>query len=99
MQAQVIPVWLVTGTVAPIDLLMAKAGFEASPRNVDRAGFTLSCNFEIRPALLPVTNNARNYCEIDLEEPPSPVLEESVARNRNAPPAERGASESPLKGG
>ena len=83
-QSQVIPVWLVDGEVASSEMLMAIDGSEASLRAVDHASFILSGNSDVHLTLLHVTSNARNYCEIDLEEQPNPELEEIVARGDKA---------------
>ena len=53
-------------------------------RALEHAGFILSGNSEIRLTLLQVTNNTRNYCEIDLEKRPNPVMEGIVARTDKA---------------
>lgn len=83
-QSQVIPVWLVDGEVASSEMLMAIDGSEASLRAVDHVSFILSGNSDVHLTLLHVTSNARNYCEIDLEEQPNPELEEIVARGDKA---------------
>ena len=83
-QSQVIPVWLVDGKVPPGDILMAIDGSEASLRAVDHVSFILSRKPEARLTLLHVTSNARNYCEIDLDEQPDPELEDIVARGDRA---------------
>ena len=83
-QSQVIPVWLVDGDVASSEMLMAIDGSEASLRAVDHVSFILSGNSDVHLTLLHVTSNARNYCEIDLEEQPNPELEEIVARGDKA---------------
>ena len=83
-QSQVIPVWLVDGKVPPGEILMAIDGSEASLRAVDHASFIISKNPDARLTLLHVTSNARNYCEIDLDEQPNPELEDIVARGDKA---------------
>jgi len=83
-QSQVIPVWLVDGEVASSEILMAIDGSEASLRAVDHVSLILSGNSDIRLTLLHVTSNARNYCEIDMEEQPDPELEKIVARGDKA---------------
>ena len=83
-QSQVIPVWLVDGEVASSEMLMAIDGSESSLRAVDHVSFILSGNSDVHLTLLHVTSNARNYCEIDLEEQPNPELEEIVARSDKA---------------
>lgn len=83
-QSQVIPVWLVDGEVASSEMLMAIDGSESSLRAVDHVSFILSGNSDVHLTLLHVTSNARNYCEIDLEEQPNPELEEIVARGDKA---------------
>ena len=83
-QSQVIPVWLVDGEVASSEMLMAIDGSEDSLRAVDHVSFILSGNSDVHLTLLHVTSNARNYCEIDLEEQPNPELEEIVARGDKA---------------
>ena len=83
-QAQVIPVWLVDGKVRPGEILMAIDGSEASLRAVDHVGFVLCNNPEARLTLLHITSQARNYCEIDLDENPNPELADIVARGDKA---------------
>jgi len=83
-QAQVTPVWLVDGEVSSGEMLMAVDGSEASLRAVDHVSFILSHKPDARLTLLHVTGNARNYCEIDLDEPPNPELEDIVARGDKA---------------
>jgi len=83
-QSQVIPVWLVDGKVPPGEILMAIDGSEASLKAVDHASFILSNNPDARLTLLHVTGNARNYCEIDLDEKPNPELEDIVIRGDKA---------------
>lgn len=83
-QSQVIPVWLVDGEVPSGDMLMAIDGSEASLRAVDHVSFILSRKPDAQLTLLHVTSNARNYCEIDLDEHPNPELEDIVARGDKA---------------
>ena len=83
-QSQVIPVWLVDGKVPPGEILMAIDGSEASLRAVDHVSFVMSKNPDVRLTLLHITSNARNYCEIDLDENPNPELEDIVARGDKA---------------
>ena len=83
-QSQVIPVWLVDGEVPSGEMLMAIDGSEASLRAVDHVSFILSHRPDARLTLLHVSSNARNYCEIDLEEQPNPELEDIVARGDKA---------------
>ena len=83
-QSQVIPVWLVDGEVESGDILMAIDGSEASLRAVDHVSFILSHKPDARLTLLHVTGNARDYCEIDLDEEPNPELEDIVARGDKA---------------
>ncbi len=83
-QSQVIPVWLVDGEVPSGEMLMAIDGSEASLRAVDHVSFILSHRPDVRLTLLHVSSNARNYCEIDLEEQPNPELEDIVARGDKA---------------
>jgi nucleotide-binding universal stress UspA family protein len=83
-QAQVIPVWLVGGKVPSGDVLLAVDGSEASLRMVDHVSFMLSGNSSTSMTLLHVTNNAQNYCEIDLSEMNEPGFEEIVVRGDKA---------------
>jgi nucleotide-binding universal stress UspA family protein len=83
-QSQVIPVWLVDGEVPSGEMLMAIDGSEASLRAVDHASFMLSHMPEPRLTLLHVTSNARNYCEIDLDQQPDPDLEDIVIQGDKA---------------
>jgi len=83
-QSQVIPVWLVDGKVPAGDVLMAIDGSEASLRAVDHISFIMSKKTDARLTLLHVTGNARNYCEIDLDEQPNPELEDIVIRGDKA---------------
>lgn len=83
-QSQVIPVWLVDGQVPSGDILVAIDGSEASLRAVDHVSFILSHKPDARLTLLHVTSNARDYCEIDLDEQPNPELEDIVARGDKA---------------
>ena len=83
-QAQVIPVWLVDGKVASGDVLLAVDGSEASLRMVDHVSFMLAGNPSTSITLLHVTNNAQNYCEIDLTEMDEPDFEEIVVRGDKA---------------
>jgi len=78
--SQVIPVWLVDGEIASGEILMAIDGSEASLRAVDHVSFILSKKPDARLTLLHVTGNARNYCEIGLDEQPNLDLEDIVAR-------------------
>ena len=83
-QSQVIPVWLADGAVPTGEMLIAIDGSEASLRAVDHVSFILSNQPNARLTLLHVTSNARNYCEIDLDEHPNPELAEIVARGDKA---------------
>jgi len=83
-QSQVIPVWLVDGEVPSGEMLMAIDGSEASLRAVDHVSFMLSHMPEPRLTLLHVTSNARNYCEIDLDQQPDPDLEDIVIQGDKA---------------
>jgi nucleotide-binding universal stress UspA family protein len=72
-RSQVIPVWLVgkdASQDSPEKILVAIDGSEDALRAVDHVGFMVSENKEIHVTLIHVTNTARNYCEIDLEEDP-----------------------------
>lgn len=72
-RSQVIPVWLVgkdASQESPEKILVAIDGSEDALRAVDHVGFMVSENREIHVTLIHVTNTARNYCEIDLEEDP-----------------------------
>ena len=83
-QSQLIPVWLVDGKVPPGDILLAVDGSEASLRMVDHVSFMLAGNSDTSITLLHVTNNAQNYCEIDLTEMDEPDFEEIVVRGDKA---------------
>ncbi|MEN8245442.1 MAG: universal stress protein [Thermodesulfobacteriota bacterium] len=83
-QSQVIPVWMVDGKVPSGEILVAIDGSEASLRAVDHVSFILSHKPDARLTLLHVSNNAGNYCEIDLEEQPNPELEDLVTRSDKA---------------
>lgn len=77
--SRVIPVWLVDGGVTATEVLVAIDGSESSLRTIDHASFMISNNPDVRVTLLHVTNNARNYCGIDLNEEFIPELKEIVA--------------------
>lgn len=83
-QSQVIPVWLVDGEAAGSEILVAVDGSEASLRVVDHVSFFLSGSPNSRLTLLHVTSNARNYCEVDLDEHPNPDLEKIIVRGDKA---------------
>ena len=83
-QSQVIPVWLIDGKVSAGKILAAVDGSDASLRLVDHVGFVLSGRPEAELTLLHITSNARNYCEIDLENHPNPELEKIVTRGDKA---------------
>ncbi len=67
-RSQALPVWLVQGDVQPENLLVAIDGSQDSLRAVDHVSFMVSENTDIKISLLHVTNTARNYCEIDLDD-------------------------------
>ncbi len=77
--SRVIPVWLVDGNVSSTEILVAIDGSESSLRTIDHVSFMISNNPDVRLTLLHVTNNARNYCGIDLDEESIPELKEIVA--------------------
>jgi nucleotide-binding universal stress UspA family protein len=77
--SRVIPVWLVDGDVNATEILVAIDGSESSLRTIDHVSFMISNNPDVRLTLLHVTNNARNYCGIDLDEESIPDLKEIVA--------------------
>jgi nucleotide-binding universal stress UspA family protein len=83
-QSQVIPVWLVDGEVSAGKILAAVDGSEASLRVVDHLSFMMSGDSRMRVTLLHVAGNARNYCEIDLQEQPDAELEEIIVRGDKA---------------
>jgi nucleotide-binding universal stress UspA family protein len=83
-QSQVIPVWLVDGEVSAGKILAAVDGSEASLRVVDHLSFMMSGDAKMRVTLLHVAGNARNYCEIDLQEQPDAELEEIIVRGDKA---------------
>jgi nucleotide-binding universal stress UspA family protein len=83
-QSQVIPVWLVDGTGPGGDLLLSVDGSEASLRMIDYASFMLSGNPGASLTMLHVTNSARNYCEIDLDESAGTEFEKIVRRGDRA---------------
>jgi nucleotide-binding universal stress UspA family protein len=67
-RSQVIPVWLVNGDDRPKKILVAIDGSRDSLRAVDHVGFMMSGSKQVNVTLIHVTNTARNYCEIDLDE-------------------------------
>ncbi|MBW2407969.1 MAG: universal stress protein [Deltaproteobacteria bacterium] len=77
--SRVIPVWLVDGNVSSTKILVAIDGSESSLRTIDHVSFMISNNPNVRLTLLHVTNNARNYCGIDLDEESIPELKEIIA--------------------
>ena len=83
-QSQLIPVWLVDGEVGAGEILAAVDGSEASLRVVDHLSFMMSGDSKMRVTLLHVASNARNYCEIDLQEQPDSELEEIIVRGDKA---------------
>ena len=58
---------------------MAIDGSESSLRTIDHVSFMISNNSNVHLTLLHVTNSARNYCGIDLDEESIPELKEIVA--------------------
>ena len=68
-RSQIIPVWLVDGTPASKNLLVAVDGSASALRAVDHAAFMVSGNTDIQVTLLHVMNSARNYCTIDPDAP------------------------------
>lgn len=83
-QSQVLPVWLVDGSPASKNILIAVDGSESAMRAVDHAGFMVSGNPEVRVTLLHVTNSAQNYCEIDLDDSPEPEFVKIVEKGERA---------------
>ncbi len=79
-QSQGIPVWLVDGEAGAGEILVAVDGSEASLRVVDHISFIMSGDSETRATLVHVAGNARNTCEIDLDEQPDAELEEIIVR-------------------
>ncbi|MEJ2658132.1 MAG: universal stress protein, partial [Desulfobacterales bacterium] len=79
--SRVIPVWLLDGDVnATSDrILVAVDGSESALRAIDHVSFMISNNPDVRLTLLHVTNSARNYCGIDLDEASIPDLKEVFA--------------------
>ena len=77
--SRVIPVWLVDGNVSSTEILVAIDGSESSLRTIDHVSFMISNNPDVHLTLLHVTNNARNYCGIDLDEESIPELKEIIA--------------------
>ena len=83
-QSQVIPVWLVDGKASAGEILVAVDGSEASLRVIDHISFMMNGDSETRMTLLHVAGNARNTCEIDLEEEPDAELEDIIVRGDKA---------------
>ena len=79
--SRVIPVWLVDGDVNANSnrILVAIDGSESALRTIDHVSFMVSNNPDVHLTLLHVTNSARNYCGIDLDESSIPDLKEVVA--------------------
>lgn len=78
-RSQIIPVWLVDGTPASKNLLVAVDGSASALRAVDHAGFMVSGNTDIQVTLLHVMNSARNYCTIDPDAPEDREFEKIVS--------------------
>lgn len=83
-RSQIIPVWLVDGTPASKNLLVAVDGSESALRAVDHAGFMVSGNTDIQVTLLHVMNSARNYCTIDPDAPEDAEFEKIVSSGDRA---------------
>lgn len=83
-QSQEIPVWLVDGEAGAGEMLVAVDGSEASLRVIDHVSFILSGASETRMTLLHIASNARNTCQIDLEEEPDTDLEDIITRGDKA---------------
>ena len=83
-QSQVIPVWLVDGEAGAGEILVAVDGSEASLRVVDHVSFMMSADSETRMTLVHVAGNARNTCEIEMEDPPDTELEDIIVRGDKA---------------
>ena len=76
--SRVIPVWLVDGKITSSKILVAIDGSESSLRTIDHVSFMISNNPNVHLTLLHVTNNARNYCGIELDEESTPELKEII---------------------
>lgn len=83
-RSQIIPVWLVDGTPASKNLLVAVDGSASALRAVDHAGFMVSGNTDIQVTLLHVMNSARNYCTIDPDAPEDTEFEKIVSSGDRA---------------
>jgi nucleotide-binding universal stress UspA family protein len=83
-RSQAIPVWMVNGDTLSDKILVAIDGSQDSLRAVDHVGFMVSGNRDVRITLLHVTNTARNYCEIDLDEEPDPEFAQIIEKKDRA---------------
>jgi nucleotide-binding universal stress UspA family protein len=83
-RSQVIPVWLVSGDAQPKKILVAIDGSRDSLRAVDHVGFMMSENKQVHITLIHVTNTARNYCEIDLDEELDPEFAQIIEKKDRA---------------
>jgi nucleotide-binding universal stress UspA family protein len=79
--SRVIPVWLVNGDIIATEILVAIDGSESSLRTIDHISFMVSNNPAVRLTLLHVTSSPRSF---NLDEEPSPELEQIVARGDKA---------------
>ena len=82
--SKVLPVWLIDGEVESNGILVAIDGSEGALRAVDHVSFMLSHNPDSRLTLFHVTSNARDYCEVNFNDQPSPELEDIVSRGDRA---------------
>lgn len=83
-RSQALPVWLVQGEVHPEKILVAIDGSQDSLRAVDHVSFMVSENNDCKITLVHVTNTARNYCEIDLDEDLDPEFVQIIEKKDRA---------------
>ncbi|HKJ98936.1 MAG TPA: universal stress protein [Desulfotignum sp.] len=83
-RSQALPVWLVQGDVHPEKVLVAIDGSQDSLRAVDHVSFMVSENKDTKITLVHVTNTARNYCEIDLDEDLDPEFVQIIEKKDRA---------------
>jgi nucleotide-binding universal stress UspA family protein len=83
-RSQVIPVWLVYGDALPKKILVAIDGSRDSLRAVDHVGFMMSGSKQVNVTLIHVTNTARNYCEIDLDDELDPEFAQIIEKKDRA---------------
>ncbi len=82
--SQVIPVWMVDGSVTGNKIMVAVDGSEASLRAIDHISFLLAGSNDVRLTLLHVVSKASDYCEVNFDEEPSAELEEIISRQDKA---------------